>query len=253
MRNIYDIFLGCILIIYVCTVNTLSSSKIAFSLPIFILGIILILYHFIKSRLAFNRYFIKFNKVMRFFICIGLVLFFVVEVVIISCPKSNKENTDYIVVLGAGLNNGDQLSYILKSRLDSALQCINEFKNNSYIIVSGGKGNDERISEAMAMKKYLLEQGISEDKILMEDQSKNTFENFKYSKKLIEEQSNKNIDDLSVKIVTTDFHGFRSKMLAKRNGYNEVKLYTNKTMYYLIPICYTREAFAVVKSIIFDR
>ncbi|NFV59085.1 YdcF family protein, partial [Clostridium botulinum] len=184
---------------------------------------------------------------------IGIVLFIAVEIVIISCPKSNKENTDYIVVLGAGLNNGDQLSYILKSRLDSALQCINEFNNNSYIVVSGGKGNDERISEAMAMKKYLLEQGISEDEILMEDKSKNTFENFKYSKKIIEEHSNKNIDDLSVKIVTTDFHGFRSKMLAKRNGYNEVKLYTNKTIYYLIPICYTREAFAVVKSIIFDR
>ncbi|MBN1045381.1 YdcF family protein [Clostridium botulinum] len=253
MRNIYDILLGCILIIYVCIVNILSSSKIAFSLPIFILGIILVLYHFIKQKLFFNRCFIKINKVIKFFICIGIVLFIAVEVVIISCPKSNKENTDYIVVLGAGLNNGDQLSYILKSRLDSALQCINEFNNNSYIVVSGGKGNDERISEAMAMKKYLLEQGISEDEILMEDKSKNTFENFKYSKKIIEEHSNKNIDDLSVKIVTTDFHGFRSKMLAKRNGYNEVKLYTNKTIYYLIPICYTREAFAVVKSIIFDR
>ncbi|WP_315080855.1 YdcF family protein [uncultured Clostridium sp.] len=253
MKNIYDILLGCILIIYVCIVNILSSSKIAFSLPIFILGIILVLYHFIKQKFVFNRHFIKFNKIMKFFICIWLVLFLAVEIVIISCPKNNKENTDYIVVLGAGLNNGSQLSYILKSRLDSALQCINEFNNNSYIVVSGGKGNDERISEAEAMKKYLIEEGISEDKILMENQSKNTYENFKYSKKIIEDHSKKSIDNLSVKIVTTDFHGFRSKMLAKRNGYKEVNLYTNKTIYYLIPVCYTREAFAVVKSIIFDR
>ncbi|NFS94317.1 YdcF family protein, partial [Clostridium botulinum] len=81
MRNIYDILLGCILIIYVCIVNILSSSKIAFSLPIFILGIILVLYHFIKQKLFFNRYFIKINKVIKFFICMGIVLFIAVEIV----------------------------------------------------------------------------------------------------------------------------------------------------------------------------
>ncbi|AOR23578.1 YdcF family protein [Clostridium taeniosporum] len=253
MKNVYDILLGCILIIYVFIVNLLSSSRIAFSLPIFILGILFVIYHFIRQRFALNKYFKQFNKVMKLFICLGIIVFIFLEILIISCPKSNKENTDYILVLGAGLNNGNQINYILKSRLDSVLECVNEFNNHGYIVVSGGKGNDERISEAEAMKRYLVEQGIPEEKILMEDKSKNTFENLKFSKRIIENHSKQNIGNLSVKIVTTDFHGFRSNILAKRNGYDKANLYTNKTIYYLIPTCYTREAFALVKSVIFDR
>lgn len=54
------------------------------------------------------------------------------------------------------------------------------------LIMSGGKGGDEQIAEGEAMKRYALEQGIPEDRILVEDQSENTYENMLFSRQLIE-------------------------------------------------------------------
>ena len=56
-----------------------------------------------------------------------------------------------------------------------------------------------------------------------------------------------------MKFITTDFHAFRSNMLSKRNGYKDTKAYTTNTVSYLIPVYYSREALAVVKSFIFDK
>lgn len=120
-------------------------------------------------------------------------------------------------------------------------------------MVSGGKGEDEDMSEAEAMERYLLEKGVSKDRIIKENKSRNTYENFKFSKEKIEEHSNKELKDVSVKIVTTDFHAFRSSMLAKRNGYENIEVYSSNTVNYLVPVFYTREAVALVKSYIFDR
>ncbi len=74
----------------------------------------------------------------------------------------------------------------------------------------------------------------------------------KFSKEKIEEHSNKHLEDLSIKVVTTDFHALRSNLLAKKNGYENVNFYTNNTVSYLIPVFYSREALALVKSFLFD-
>ncbi len=87
------------------------------------------------------------------------------------------------------------------------------------MVVSGGKGSGEKITEAKAMKDYLIKNGIDKNRIIEEDKSTNTYENFKYSKLKIEERSQRKLSDLKVKIVTTDFHVLRSKILAYRNGY----------------------------------
>ncbi|MGL4109847.1 YdcF family protein [Clostridium sp. LP20] len=253
MKRLIDLIIGVFFIGYFIVINLLSSRKIAFSGAIAIAGVILILYHFLKKKFEDNRSFIKANKLIRILVCIGLVGFLAVEAVIIGYPKKSEVNTDYILVLGAGLNNGNELSLTLKDRLDAALKCINEYGNDGYIVLSGGKGSDERISESEAMKRYLLEQGLPSEKIITEDKSTNTYENFKYSKDKIEEHSKKPIGESSVKVVTTDFHGFRSSILANRNGYEDVKLYTSNTVSYLIPVFYAREALALVKSVLFDR
>jgi uncharacterized SAM-binding protein YcdF (DUF218 family) len=248
-----DIIVGGVLIAYFFIVNLISSKKVAFSGTIAAVGVIFIIYHFIKSRFKENQYFIKGMNIIKVLISIGLIFFLVLEAAIVFYPKKDHSNTDYVLVLGAGLNNGDQLSLTLKDRLDSAIECVNDYGNRRFIVVSGGQGTDEDISEAEAMKRYLVDEGLSEEKIIKEDKSRNTNENFKFSKVKIEEHSRKAIEDSSVKVVTTDFHALRSNLLAKKNGYKNINLYTSNTVSYLIPVFYSREALAVVKSFLFDR
>lgn len=253
MSENLDIISGILLIAYILGINMVSSTKIAFSMPIIIVGILFIIYHFIKEYLKEIENFAKVSRFFKSLVCIGLICFTIIEIIIVSYPKYKKENSDYILVLGAGLINGKTPSLTLQGRLDAALECVNKYNNKGYIIVSGGRGDDEHMSEGLAMSNYLESKGIPKERLIIEDKSRNTYENFKYSKEKIEKHSGKSIDQVNVKIVTTDFHAFRSSILAKRNGYENFENYSSNTVWFLIPVMYTREAFAIIKSIVFDK
>ena len=252
MKRHWDILSGIMLIIYVIAINIMSGVIVAFSLQIAILGIIFIAYHFVRNKIKENKFMPKGFKYIKIFICIGLTFFFAMEVIIISFPKHNEKKDDYILVLGAGLTNRTTPTEILRGRLDVAIKCLNE-NENAYLVLSGGQGIDEDLPEADAMSKYLQDRGVNKDKIIIEDKSRDTNQNFKFSKEKIEEHSHKLLKDVDVKIVTTDFHAFRSSILAKRNGYASFDNYSSPTVGYLIPITYTREVFAIVKSVLFDK
>jgi len=252
VKRHWDILSGIMLIIYVIAINIMSGVIVAFSLQIAILGIIFIAYHFVRNKIKENKFMPKGFKYIKIFICIGLTFFFAMEVIIISFPKHNEKKDDYILVLGAGLTNRTTPTEILRGRLDVAIKCLNE-NENAYLVLSGGQGIDEDLPEADAMSKYLQDRGVNKDKIIIEDKSRDTNQNFKFSKEKIEEHSHKLLKDVDVKIVTTDFHAFRSSILAKRNGYASFDNYSSPTVGYLIPITYTREVFAIVKSVLFDK
>lgn len=251
--NYVDIILGTVILVYTIVINCISSVIVAFSSAFIIFGLALIIYHFVKKNM--NR-FIKNSKnklLKRSYICIkvlfiiGIVFMCIIEGFIIGYPKNNTEKAEYIVVLGAGLRAGNQITMTLKDRLDAAIEVSSP---NSYIVVSGGKGNDEKISEAEAMEKYLLDCGIDKNRIIKEDQSKDTAENLRFSKEKIQKSSKKDIDLVNVKIVTTDFHACRAAFIAKKNNYKNFTVYTSKSLTYLIPIYYSRECFAMVKFLI---
>ena len=82
------------------------------------------------------------------------------------------------------------------------------------MIVSGGQGENESISEAEAMKRYLIERGLPEERIILEGASTSTYENFVYSAKLIEEAEGV-LENVDIAFVTTRFHLFRSMKTAK--------------------------------------
>ena len=126
-------------------------------------------------------------------------------------PKFDK---DAILILGCRINEDGTLTNLLKARVDRAIEFSNMQKEatgkNILFVPSGGKGSDEIISEAQAMKNYLLEQGIKEENILIEDKSTNTYENIKFSYKLIEEK----IKNAKIAFSTTNYHVFRAGILA---------------------------------------
>ncbi|GAB6433484.1 MULTISPECIES: YdcF family protein [Bacillus] len=119
-------------------------------------------------------------------------------------------DADYIIVLGSKVN-GTKPSYSLQYRIDKAAEYLKSHEK-TIAIVSGGKGKGEDISEALAMKQGLMKQNIAENRIIMEDKSTSTDENITFSKPLIPDNMEKGM------IVTNDFHMFRAKKIAAKQG-----------------------------------
>ena len=133
-----------------------------------------------------------------------------------AVKKKVKYDKDYIIILGCQIKKDGTLTPLLKGRVDKAL----EFRNNQLketnkdltFIPSGGKGPDEKISEAKAMKNYLLEAGIKEKNILIDDKSTNTYENIKFSNKLIKNKK------ANIAYSTTNYHVLRAGLIATEQG-----------------------------------
>ena len=100
--------------------------------------------------------------------------------------KTAQPETEYLIVLGCQIR-GTRITRSLKYRLGKAAEYGKE-NPETILIVSGGQGFGEDISEAQAMREYLLEKGIEENRIWLEDKSTNTYENMKFSREMIEKE-----------------------------------------------------------------
>ncbi|REB05625.1 YdcF family protein [Sporosarcina sp. BI001-red] len=114
------------------------------------------------------------------------------------------------VVLGAKVN-GTTPSLALRYRLESALSYA-ESHPNVTLVLSGGQGPDEGISEAQAMVNYLSAQGFPENRMLVEDQSTSTYENLVNTKKLLPQEVT------GITLITSDYHLARAGYLAEKIG-----------------------------------
>ena len=121
------------------------------------------------------------------------------------------------------------------------------------IVTSGGQGSNEPVSEARCMADYLMDGGVPEDQILLEDRSHNTKENFLYSKELLADEGI-DVGETDVLVVSNGFHLTRARMLAERFGYGEVSTLAAPTSHLPSRIqMYIREPLALVKSFFLDR
>lgn len=193
------------------------------------------------------------NRMLRRIFSAAIILFAVsfiaIEGLIIADGNSHdKVKTDYLIILGAGLR-GETVSLTLMERLEKGVGYLKEYPD-AKVIVSGGQGRGESITEAEAMRRYLVRKGIGEERIIKEDRATSTMENIKFSKEILEKQKNGNTTN--VMIITSDFHMMRAKMLAARNGLKPygVACYTPVSVRLN---CYIREYLAVIKSLLLDR
>ncbi|MEV6711133.1 YdcF family protein [Lentzea sp. NPDC051208] len=150
---------------------------------------------------------------------------------------------DGIVVLGAGLI-GDRVPRLLASRLDRALRLYHrdrEAGRSPVIVVSGGQGSDEQVSEAFAMSRYLLERGVPEDDVVLEDQATTTEENLRYSKALLAERGLNG----RVVAVTNNYHVFRTAVLSRKQGLR-LQVIGAPTAWYFVPSAFLREFVALL-------
>lgn len=150
-------------------------------------------------------------KLANTVLAIALVFFLLTECFVLwGMTLHAPEHLDYLLVLGAGLN-GDRPSYTLELRLENALSYLNTHPGTK-IVVSGGRGSAEALSEAQSMYNWLIEKGVDSSLILMEDRSTTTAENMQFSFPIIKEDASD--PDLRIGIVTSNFHIFRSLCLA---------------------------------------
>jgi uncharacterized SAM-binding protein YcdF (DUF218 family) len=218
-----------------------------------VLGIFMVLWGitriYIKEHFLRNH-FPRFCRLIRLGFIVLLSSFLIIEGTIFWNTKDEiPDRVDYLVILGAGLN-GDQLSWTLWERVNKGLKVLEE-NPEMKVVVSGGQGPGETISEAEAMARYLVGRGISKERILKEERSTSTMENFRYTQEMLAQEPGYNPSE-TVLVITNDFHMFRAKILARRNGLNPVGV-PSPTPWYLRPNAYLREYFAVVKSLVFDR
>lgn len=151
-------------------------------------------------------------------------------------------NFDYIIVLGAGLKDGLTPNKILSNRLDKAMKVFRKTMSSSYIVVSGGQGSDELVSEAEAMKNYLIDHGIKNHEIIIEDKSTNTYENIRNSYEIIQKRKGRQ----QIAVVTSDFHVYRAVLLCKQFNFQATGIGAHTAFYYW-PTAMIREYVAICK------
>lgn len=187
------------------------------------------------------------SGVAKGMIIILSLTFIVVQGLILSAAfAKQKTNPDYLLILGAGLW-GNQPSTILLDRLNTSLELIKSLPPQTKILVSGGQGPGETISEAECIKRYLTARGIAKNRIVKEERSTSTLENMQFSYKII--AADIPPQTAKVTIVTNTFHMFRAKMLAKRTGFIQIYTWPAPTRFSLIPAYFTREFLAILASL----
>lgn len=166
---------------------------------------------------------------------IGIGIFFAIELVMyflttfFNSVHVRRYKFDHIIVLGAGLI-GDKVTPLLASRINRGIAIWKKQEKPCYLMMSGGQGVDEVISEAEAMKRYAVEQGVPEEWIIMEDQSVNTEQNLQNSYGIIKGRYPES--NHRAAIVTNYFHIFRAVFLARKMGYKCVGYGAKTKLYY---------------------
>lgn len=191
----------------------------------------------------------KFPKWLKSVIAAGLsvVIAFGGFLFIYGLNDSANYKEDAIIVLGAAVQ-GDKPSLALADRLDEAAEY---YKKNTdvLIVVSGGQGLQENVTEAYAMEKYLTEKGVPKDKILKEDKATSTKENFEFSKEILDNTFKK---DYKVAFVSNEYHIYRAGGIAKSVGLTNITHIHCGTRWYSVVTGTLRECLAVLKFWILD-
>ncbi len=243
--------LGIIFIVVGVLISMLFYKVTFGSVLLIILGLGLVMWSildYLKLEGIYKREVDIIRKVFFALFIAWLFSFLVIEGFILTAVNPDGEaRVDYVIVLGAGLR-GETPSLTLHTRLMKGLEYLNEHPELK-VVVSGGQGPGESITEAEAMKRFYMNKGIKESRIIKEGKSTSTMENLSFSKEILdkEEKVSKN----RVMIVTSDFHMFRSKYLAKKLDFIPYGM-PAKTPFYLWMDYSVREYFAVIKSLVFD-
>ena len=237
------IVLGAVLILDTLFISTISNRNLGVILPA-IIGTPLLIYGIFEAfflRLEERSKFARFIKSLFILGYSSFLLAIIVTFSMISqaANQTPKPGADAVIVLGAGIR-GEEVRLLLAKRLNAAIEYQKD-NPEAIIIVSGGQGDGETITEAEAMKRYLVDHGVAESSVIKEEASTSTQENFRFSKLLL--------DDLFTEepycvFVTSSFHVYRATRVAAKEGLNAAGIGSH-TEWYALLNNYLRESLAI--------
>lgn len=148
---------------------------------------------------------------------------FYMPLVIHDALKKYDDDCEYLMILGSVVIDEDEPSRQLTERMERALTYLNLHKHAKAVCCGGCFRKEQKISEAEIIKRFLVNNGIDESRILLEDKSTTTYENFDFALKIIKADSGKSIDEIKIGFLTSDYHIFRSGVIAKQMGIKIVR------------------------------
>lgn len=232
---------GVIMLLYFILCFSYAGLSSSFTMIWFLLGIGMFVVRYVILYVSGHHIIVPkpIKVVLLTLIAIVILSFTYAEAKIIyHANQKAPEQVEYVIVLGARVK-GTTITGSLQRRLDTAVSYLKE-NGNTLVIVSGGKGPGEDITEAQAMYDYLVSHGIESSRITKEEQSTNTLENIKFSREIIQD------DAAEVAIVTNGFHMYRATQMAKMQGMTNVYGLAASSDPILKVSYYTREAIAVL-------
>jgi len=235
-------------VFYIMMQSRVSHMHIIFPMALG-LSVLIVTYLALWTLGAYDKHFWLANILKRcYIIClsIGLVCFIIFLGVIISNSYTEYTDVDVVIVLGAGLRNSAP-SLVLASRLDAAIE-YTKTREDVPIIVTGGLGQGETVTEAEAMSRYLVARGVDESRIWKEDASTNTRENLAFSMILMEEKGIAP-DTAKIAIVSNEFHIYRAKIIAEKAGLSAVGVAAETPGFHRKALYYFREVFALISEL----
>ncbi len=235
-------FLGILFTVYFLCIAFVVGHGTNFYFIWLFLGIGALILSFVLKKGIWDRCIPHlFRKVFVALVCFGCILFVIVEGCILSgFSQKGPAGLDYLVVLGAQMKASGP-SKALQYRLDEAIRYLDE-NPDTRVIVSGGQGNDEHISEAQGMYDYLVQKGVAPERVIREDKSKNTFQNLSFSAQFLDEAEDR------VGVVSNNFHVFRAVKIARKAGYGHAFGLAAKGEPFLQCNNMMREFFGVMKD-----
>ena len=236
------------IILFIKEGRTFSNAIGILSSIVLIFGSIsvLALYTFLDSIIDVHSY-IGHHISLAFENCIAILLVYFECMMMATFYAARKSrhhkvmhDKKYVIVLGCSVREDGLPGGVLRKRIEAAIKFAHEQKHDTgkvpVLIFSGGKGDDEPISEAESMQKYAASQKY-EGKIILENKSTTTYENFKFSKEKIKDLEH-------VAFATTDFHVFRSGVFAAKLGYKHIEGIGAKSPWYFYYNALIREFIA---------
>lgn len=240
MRTIITL-LGVFILIAI-TLGSLTANFNVGNAMLYALGLTLVLWFNVPKN--------KFTKFLKTLALSGFsVVFVMIGFIFISADTNKADFTeDAVIVLGCSVI-GDRISKPLKYRLDTAYEYYTK-NPDAIIVVSGGQGPQENLTEAQAMYLYLTKKGIPSDRVIKEDKATSTNENYIYSKTILDNY----FMDKSYKCVyiTNRFHTYRAGRLAEINGIDAASFSAPIGPMAAAP-SYMREVLAVFQLWLFNR
>ncbi len=276
LKNTICLFLAIVIAIYIIMCDIWMTFSFSMNCVFFTAVILLLLMNYIinypidkeERGPSFVRILTQVVTVFYFTGIISLLLFN------IFYPKNYinvyDQKYDYIIVFGAGISKNK--NEIMNSRVEKAIEYSKKYKKCKFVL-TGAKGSDEPIEEALYMKNYMTDRGMDERRIIIDNHSYNTYENLINSLNLIKKDVlNRNkkeniitrpfknvekeyfdLDFLNIGFMSSEFHLTRINMMAKKVGIYRPYDIACETINIYKPYMYIREDLSLFKAFVLNQ